>query len=311
MDHHFDFLKNLVAKGGPDAQDFYDLDAWIAEIAEHASNGWLTTDDFGHLRKVLGETISVETMQGFVFQKPHGYAGDYEIIDGIYMRYVSDKAHLFKRDVYMQDHAACHAVRNRVQYFCQLLENNLHSTDYAGGVLNLASGPGRDMLQFFEHNPDAQAHFDCIEQDQNAVDHAKALCKDSPHKTTFHVKNALRFQSKKKYGLIWSAGLFDYFDDKVFVFMLRKLGTMVAEGGEIVIGNFSPTNPSRAYMELFEWHLHHRSPPSLKALAVAAGFAADQVSVEKESTGVNLFLHIKLTGFREAPWPSARNTRQT
>jgi len=180
----------------------------------------------------------------------------------------------------------------------------VHRADRAGvgstepwlEVLNLACGPGRDMLLFFENNPDAQVHFDCIEQDQNAVNHAQALCQRFLHKTTFHVKNALRFQSKKQYDLIWSAGLFDYFDDKVFVFMLRKLGTMVAEGGEIVIGNFSTTNPSRSYMELFEWRLNHRSPHTLKALAVVAGFATGKVSVEKEPAGVNLFLHIKADG---------------
>lgn len=298
MDHHFEFLKHLVDKGGPDAEDFYDLDCWIAEIAEHTKKGSLTADDLKRLRDVLGEAFTAETMQGFAFQKPHGYAGDYEVIDRIYMRYVSDKAHLSQWDVYWQGHAAAHAVRNRIQYFCQQLEKKQYAAQIAGGVLNLASGPGRDMLQFFENNPDAQVHFDCIEQDQNAVNHAKALCKDFLHKTTFHVKNALRFQSKKQYDLIWSAGLFDYFDDKVFVFMLKKLGTMVAEGGEIVIGNFSTTNPSKPYMELFEWQLNHRSPHTLKALAVAAGFAANQVSVEKEPTGVNLFLHIKPAGLR-------------
>jgi extracellular factor (EF) 3-hydroxypalmitic acid methyl ester biosynthesis protein len=149
------------------------------------------------------------------------------------------------------------------------------------------------MLHFFESNPDAQVHIDCIEQDRNAVNHASALCEAYLDRITFHVKNALRFQSDKKYDLIWSAGLFDYFEDKVFVFMLKKLGTMVAEGGEIVIGNFSTTNPSRPYMELFEWHLHHRSPITLKALAARAGFAADQIRVGREQTGVNLFLHIR------------------
>ena len=150
------------------------------------------------------------------------------------------------------------------------------------------------MLQFFEDQPDAQVHIDCIEQDQNAVNHAKVLCKQHLHKITFHIKNALRFQSNKKYHLIWSAGLFDYFEDKVFVFMLNKLRAMVTEGGEIVIGNFSTMNPSKPYMELFEWHLHHRSPSTLKAFALTAGFAADQISVEKEPSGVNLFLHIRL-----------------
>lgn len=299
MDHHFNYLENLVEKGGPDIQDFNCLNAWIAEIAEHTRNGVLPAGDLKRLRNVPGDAISVETMQGFVFQKPHGYAGDYEIIDRIYTRYVSDKAHLSKWDVYMQDQAAVRAIRNRVQYFCQQAEKAqrvAQITQRNAEVLNLASGPGRDMLEFFENNPDAQVHFDCIEQDQNAVNHAKALCKDFLHKTTFHVKNALRFQSKKNYDLIWSTGLFDYFDDKVFVFMLKKLGAIVAEDGEIVIGNFSLMNPSKSYMELFEWHLHHRSPDTLKALAIAAGFAADRISVEKEATGVNLFLHIRTCG---------------
>lgn len=298
MDMHIEFLRRLVNKGGPDVEDYYDLDAWIAEVAEQANKGNLTPDDLQLLQDVLGDAISVETMQGFVFQKPHGYAGDYEIIDRIYKRYVSDKAHLSKWDVYMQDHAAVHAVRNRVPYFCRLLEEKQQASQSANGqgeVLNLASGPGRDMLQFFDDRPDAPIHIDCIEQDQNAVNHAKELCSKYLDKITFHIRNALRFQSDKKYHLIWSAGLFDYFEDKVFVFMLKKLKTMVAEGGEIVIGNFSTMNPSRSYMELFEWHLHHRSPYTLKAFALAAGFTADQVRIEKEPTGVNLFLHIRGT----------------
>lgn len=257
------------------------------------------------MRDVLGEAVSVETMQGFVLQKPHGYAGDYEIIDRIYTRYVSDKVHLSKWDVYAQKHSSAHAVRNRVEYLCRLLEKKQHAAPVLE-VLNLASGPGRDMLKFFENNPEVQVHFDCIEQDQNAVNHAKALCKDFLHKTTFHVKNALRFRSDKQYDLIWSAGLFDYLDDKVFVFMLRKLGAMLAEGGEIAIGNFSTTNPGRPYMELFEWHLNHRIPHTLKALAVAAGFTADQISIGKEPAGVNLFLHIRPksphTGEHILPW---------
>lgn len=295
MDRHIRYLESLVNKGGPSVEDFYDLDAWIAEIAEQARNGNLTPDDLMRLREVLGEAISVETMQGFVLQKPHGYAGDYEIIDRIYTRYVSDKTHLSMWDVYMHYQTAVHAVRNRVEYLRQQLDRKINAPHFAGGmeVLNLASGPGRDMLKFFEENPEAPVHFDCIEQDQNAINHAKGLCVNFLHKITFHIKNALRLKSKKKYDLIWSAGLFDYFNDKVFVHVLKNLGTMVAKGGEIVIGNFSTLNPSRPYMELFEWNLHHRSPHCLIGLAVAAGFSAEQARVEKEPTGVNLFLHIK------------------
>lgn len=44
MDYHFDFLERLVEKGGPDAEDFYNLDAWIAETVEKTrKGGWQQT----------------------------------------------------------------------------------------------------------------------------------------------------------------------------------------------------------------------------------------------------------------------------
>ena len=293
MNHHFEFLRYLLDKGGPDLEDYYDLDAWISEIVDHAKNGRLLEEDIKKLIEAFGDAFSVETMQGFAFKKPHGYAGDYEILDRIYQRYISNQFHLSKWDEYWQSHPAAEAVRNRVQYLGKYVKSHVvKKPNQQLEVLNLASGPGRDMLQFFESNPNAQVLFDCIEQDKNAVNYAKELCKDHLSKIRFVLKNALRFQSNKRYDLIWSAGLFDYFEDKVFVFMLKKLRNMVADGGEIVIGNFSTKNPSKPYMELFDWHLHHRSPPTLKALANAAGFDSKQIRVKMEVLGVNLFLHI-------------------
>ena len=67
---------------------------------------------------------------------------------------------------------------------------------------------------------------------------------------------------------------------------------MIADNGEMVIGNFSTKNPNRAYMELFEWHLHHRSPQSLKSLAKTAGYETNELDVRMEESEVNLFLHI-------------------
>lgn len=97
MDQHINFLQYLVEKGGPYIEDFYVLDAWIAEIAESAKKGKLTSGAIKRLRgDVLGDAFSVKTMQGFAFQKPHGYSGVYEIIDRIYQKYTSNKPHLTK-----------------------------------------------------------------------------------------------------------------------------------------------------------------------------------------------------------------------
>jgi hypothetical protein len=62
---------------------------------------------------------------------------------------------------------AVHAVRNRVEYLRQQLDRKINAS-HTGRVeiINLASGLGRDMLKFFEVNPEAQVHFNCIVQDQ-------------------------------------------------------------------------------------------------------------------------------------------------
>ena len=291
MNHHMEFIKYLLDKGGPDGDDYYDLDACISEISHQAKNGSISPKEIDQLREAFGESFSIETMQGFVFHKPHGYAGDFEIIDRIYELYVSGISHLSKWDEYMQNHAATEAVRNRARYFEKIVKKHAGEKQVSN-VLNLASGPGRDMLRFYNNNPDTGVKFECVDQDKNAIKYAKNLCKDHLSNIQFHVKNAVRFQSEKEYNLIWSAGLFDYFEDDVFILMLKKLRSMVSIGGEIVIGNFSTLNPSRPYMELFEWHLHHRSPHTLVALAKAAGFKKYQIQVNKEALGVNLFLHI-------------------
>lgn len=291
MDYHLEYFKYLVDKGGPSVEDYYDLNALLADIAEHARNGRITKLDLHHLRESLAGAASLETIQGFAYRKPYGYAGDHELLERIYTRYVSNKPELSKWDIYAQEHMGAHAVRNRVGYFSLVMEKAL-SRAAKIRVLNLASGPGRDMLSFFDAHPDAQVFIECVEQEPKAIAYAKALCESHLDKIEFHNKNALRFRSRQCFDVIWAAGLFDYLDDKAFAQMLGRLREMAKSPGEIVIGNFSTINPSKNYIEFFEWHLHHRSPQLLRALALAAGFSSRQIRIEREATGVNLFLHI-------------------
>ena len=60
------------------------------------------------------------------------------------------------------------------------------------------------------------------------------------------------------------------------------------------MGNFSESNPSRAYMELLgDWHLEHRSPEKLRELGRRAGYSDQAMRVGSEPLGVNLFLHLE------------------
>jgi len=297
MNYHFDFIKNLVNKGGPTSEDYAELDSWLEETSDHIKSGKITEIQISELLSTLGDAATTKTLQGFVLKKPHGYAGDFEIIDKIYKKYTSQQPHLKKWDDYFHTHAATEAVRNRVHYFStQIIEATINSKKEKTQILNLASGPGRDMLHFFQTTPDLseKVHFDCIEQDINAIEFAKTICSAYLDKITFSQKNTLRFTTKKRYDLIWSAGLFDYFDDKIFVFLLSRLKDLLTTEGKIVIGNFYSTNPSKAYMNLFNWSLNHRSPNTLRSLAIQAGFLEKNIKIHKEPTGVNLFLHVRI-----------------
>ena len=138
----------------------------------------------------------------------------------------------------------------------------------------------------------------CLDTDPRAIAYAKAL--NQPYLSHIQLvqKNALRFHSKQTFHLIWSAGLFNYFNDKVFVALLGRFRRLLEPGGEVVIGNFNQDhNPSRAYMEIFGgWYLHHRSKQQLLTLAQNAGFDDGQITVSCEAENINLFLHIKADG---------------
>jgi len=69
-----------------------------------------------------------------------------------------------------------------------------------------------------------------------------------------------------------------------------------SEDGEIIVGNFSTKNPTRAYMEFGDWSRKYRTPYDMIELARRAGYATSACRVEAESIGVNLFLCIATSG---------------
>lgn len=287
-----DFIKKMVEKQGPEESDYQALHAEIQRLGallEQSSSGI----EYNDLLDIISPVLSTETMQGFAFHKPHGYSGDYEIIDRIYRKWKSRKPDYIRWDDFFHEQEATKAVRNRKQFFLDILKK-MSSDGKKLHVLNVGSGPGRDMYEFFEQHPDADVTFDCIDYDPDAVDYARKLCSAYLDRIEFHQKNVFRLGLERKYDLIWSAGVFDYLDDRQFIFLLRKLQECTSPEGLLVVGNFSRKNPTRNYMELFgKWFLFHRSEDELFSLATQAGVDENHISITSEPLGVNLFLLIR------------------
>lgn len=265
-----EFLRTLLAKGGPSPCDYPALQEWFGGVHARTTSGELSSNDLRALREGLGEAVSPGSLQGLAIDQPHGYPGDFEMIDKIYVRYLSPNPRLMLWDAFFQSQPASKAVRNRKSYFHCLLDNQ-YALRRPLRVLKLACGPGRSMFEWLSAHKDADLTFDCIELDPNAIRYAAALNEEFSSKIAFQQRNAVRFHPQRQYDLIWAAGLFDYFPDRIFQSVLRRLLPAVANEGELVIGNFSTTNPSRGYMEFGGWSLHHRTPSALTSLARCSG----------------------------------------
>jgi diguanylate cyclase (GGDEF)-like protein/PAS domain S-box-containing protein len=288
------YLMSFVERGGPEPSEYVELNDYYSYINSMLKEGKISRAQIRELWAACGEAFSEDTMQGFVCKSPHGYHGDYEIIDRIYMGWISPKKHLENWDKFFHWLAAPKAVRNRKKYFKNMLSEIDRSQIIEPTVLDMASGPCRDIYEYKCEHPLSKIHFDCLDMDSNAIEYSKQLLNGS--NITFFCENAFRFRSEKQYDLIWSAGLFDYLDNEKFVFLLRSLMKMLTINGKMVIGNFSTLNTSRDCMEFGEWFLFHRDITELTELAGKAGADPDSVSIESEATGVNLFLKIDNKG---------------
>lgn len=286
-------LSVVFERGGPEHSEYARLNDAFNQFYQCA-----TAEDIAELQKTITFLLNDDAFQsstfGHAFCKPHGYAGDFELIDKMYQQTVSGHAMYRKWDEFYHWHAAARAVRNRKAYFKYFLTTKLEGTSKPFRILNIASGPCRDVLEALEEHPQADMHFDCVEMDLNAILHAVKLNKSHLPHLTFFNKNVFRFTPKRRYPFIWSAGLFDYFDDYTFTRMLDKMLNWLEPGGELVIGNFSEANPTRGYMEvLCDWKLHHRDQTVLLDLARQTGLPMTKIRIGQEPAGVNLFLHIQ------------------
>ncbi|WP_412069970.1 methyltransferase domain-containing protein [Rubrivirga sp. IMCC43871] len=289
-------VERLVGAGGPTPDEYAAFGRWIARVAAETRAGRLSEGELRALRAAFGRALSLETNQGLSLRKPHGYPGDYEIIDRMYREHVTDDPTLQNWDRYFHAQDGPIAVRHRKAYFLDLARAIARETpaDRPVPILDVASGPARDVAELLSDAPDPRLTIECVDADADAIAYARGVCGPFLDRVTFKHANALRYTSDRRFRLVWSAGLFDYFGDKGFQFLLERLLGLLTDDGELVIGNFSPRNRSRDYMEVVgDWPLFHRTEADLVRLAVACGVPPDDIRIGQEPCGVNLFLHVK------------------
>lgn len=238
--------------------------------------------------------------------KPLGYAGDYEMMNMLYRDH-AEGASLFGKvlNVYAAQERAAQANINRLEY----LGEKIRSAIEVRGRVRLASigcGPARELSVLLQRLPELGPHIEValIDQEERVLTFCERTLSPLAVKTGLKVQfigesvRRLLTTRKLKEALgerdfIYSAGLFDYLNQRSFQALLAVLYDALAPSGHLIVGNVASHNPSRFFMEYcLDWFLIHRSPEELREFAQSLTPRPIRVEVDAEPTGVNLFLRI-------------------
>lgn len=281
------------------------MDRALARLAASGCWGKDNQVPSGELWSVVGEWLEVSWLQHRARFKPRGYAGDFEMFERFWRRECVDHplGRLFDR--YFQAQAAVEAVRARTEQIGAALVECCFQMP-AGKTFHVVSvgcGPALDVRWALTNLPEArrrQFRITLVDIDGAALEHARheLLALVSPGQVRSVRENLYRLADKAGAAdalvgadFLFCTGLFDYLPDDSAQKLLKLFWNQLAPGGRLLIGNFAPHNPTRAYMEwLGNWYLIYRTADELTALGAASGILPERLTVGAERLGIDLFL---------------------
>jgi extracellular factor (EF) 3-hydroxypalmitic acid methyl ester biosynthesis protein len=247
-----------------------------------------------------------------IFVKPLGYAGDYEMVDMI-LRDPCEGGSLFAKllNIFILREAPAEAHRNRVKHLVKTLINEGQRLSQLGRglrVFNIGCGPAGEVQQFLsEQHLSNHSQFTLLDSNDETLRNTGNVLQSLA--TKFNRTTSIRLFKKsvqqlikesarpsagrEEYDLVYSAGLFDYLNDRVCTMIIQLGYELLAPGGLLLVTNVDASNPIRNIMEhLYEWYLVYRTGDQLGSLANSLPPGA-VCKVHAELTSTNLFLEIR------------------
>jgi extracellular factor (EF) 3-hydroxypalmitic acid methyl ester biosynthesis protein len=274
-------------------QDFQQQDGTKHEVEEYA---------WGYVFKEIFPYFMRSRFAERAYYKPKGYAGDYLMMEMIYRNRPEGDGKLGTlTDNWCLNSAASKAVRGRRTLLCNQLESISRQKLTAGKpirIMNLACGSNRELFDFLRRC-DATELIEAtsIDADPHALEYTDQEVNVFPHHASIRLMNdnvvrwavgAMRHQ----YGpqdIIYSAGLTDYLDRRLFQALIARCYEHLKPGGVLIIGNFTPKNRNRVFMDrILHWKLIYRDAAHLEELFAASPFGR-KPEILAEDQGVNLF----------------------
>jgi extracellular factor (EF) 3-hydroxypalmitic acid methyl ester biosynthesis protein len=249
------------------------------------------------------------------YQKPLGYAGDYEMVN-MMTRSPHEGSTLYAKmlNVWFLKQMPAEAHRNRLKLLRSLLLDEALRVSRVHGraarVFNLGCGPALEVQDLLgEDIPMPVPQFTLADFNDETLQHAREIFrqlsarlgkplavefqKRSVHAILKEYGRVVELSAERRFDLVYCAGLFDYLPDPVCQRLLEILYSWLRPGGLLVATNVDPSNPIKNGMEhLLDWHLIYRSSQNSRSLKPAA-VTEEHLSIVSDTTGVNIFIRIR------------------
>lgn len=208
---------------------FQALEEVNLELNRHPNGNTLRQEFFASLT-VMDESLLHQRMR----RKPLGYQGDFLLLDWIYTQKATAEGIGRQWDLLFHEYPGACAVRNRAEKFSSVYHNLMRWKESPMSVLSLGCGSCRDVLEAFHSNgKTGNGRLDlkletlyCVDHEPKALEYAKNLFAENGGKhlaVTWDTTSAFRLNPQRKFDLIWSAGLFDYLNDRLARILIKKM----------------------------------------------------------------------------------------
>ena len=231
------------------------------------------------------------------FEKPRGYAGDYQSLEYLYdNKPVSSGIGHYFDNGFLQSELAS-AVRNRKDLMASLLLKTVSLSKKSEiKILNIASGSCREIFDIQNKVP-SKVKFTCVDFDDEAL--AFSSNKLSRLNINFTKEDILSMIKNKDSvlpsgnDLIYSIGLVDYLPDKILERIVKQLYEKLSPSGEMILSfkDRSRYDPIREDW-LTDWKFIPRDFGAVKWLADILNIPENKIITQWEPSHIIFFASI-------------------
>ncbi|MCI5224738.1 MAG: methyltransferase domain-containing protein, partial [Candidatus Electrothrix sp. AR4] len=271
-----------------------------------------------HLHRTMENTGHEDHVWGYIFKeiypyfmrsrfaersyfKPKGYAGDFLMMEHIYNNSPAGDGRFGEIiDAFCLDRQGSHAVRGRRILLREQLATLSRPLAEAGkkiNIMNLACGSNRELFDFImgcEYSTAIDAL--CVDIDPDALQYTNSQVNVFPHGASVRLmqENVIKWslgraqQEFPQQDIIYSAGLCDYLNRRLFKSLVEQCHRHLKPGGFLMLGNFTWYPDVLFSSKFLKWELIYRTQDDL--LELFDGMHFSSVQVLSEENNINLFV---------------------